>query len=94
MLFDKVVVFDNLMQKLILIVNIRLDDVDTEYARAKLELDNLIRLLRTGVPAPSRPGRLLSPFRLPKRGAALLPPLLAVCCRLCCFRSIPVHTPR
>ena len=63
MLFDKVVVFDNLMQKLILIVNIRLDDVDTEYARAKLELDNLIRLLRTGVPAPSRPGRLLSPFR-------------------------------
>lgn len=63
MLFDKVIVFDNLMQKLILIVNIRLDDVDTEYARAKLELDNLIRLLRIGAPAPSRPGHLLSPFR-------------------------------
>lgn len=46
MLFDKVIAFDNLKQKIILIVNMSLDDVETEYNRACLELENMIHLLR------------------------------------------------
>ncbi|MBR6223036.1 MAG: anthranilate synthase component I [Lachnospiraceae bacterium] len=58
MLFDKVIAFDNLKQKLILIVNIKLDDVETEYEKAKKELTDLISLLKNGEKALEEPGRL------------------------------------
>lgn len=58
MLFDKVIAFDNLKQKLILIVNIKLDDVETEYEKAKKELTDLISLLKNGKKALEEPGRL------------------------------------
>ncbi|MBO4638030.1 MAG: anthranilate synthase component I [Clostridiales bacterium] len=58
MLFDKVIAFDYLMQKIILIVNIRLDDVDNEYKRAEKDLMDLIGLIRNGKPAEEKPGRL------------------------------------
>ena len=51
MLFDKVIAFDNALQKIILIANIRLDDpdnIETEYNRAKRELTNLNDLLKNG----------------------------------------------
>ncbi len=48
MLFDKVIAFDNLKQKIILIVNISLRDPDGEYERAKAELKQLAELLRNG----------------------------------------------
>lgn len=47
MLFDKVIAFDNFRQKIILIVNISLEDVDSEYNRARLELDTMERLIRS-----------------------------------------------
>ncbi|WP_306480340.1 anthranilate synthase component I family protein [Mediterraneibacter sp.] len=48
MLFDKVIAFDHVKQKIVLIVTISLDDPETEYRRAGVELKQLARLLRTG----------------------------------------------
>lgn len=58
MLFDKVIAFDNLKQKIILIVNMSLDDVETEYNRACLELENMIHLLRYGEKKEEKAGRI------------------------------------
>ena len=59
MLFDKVIAFDNIRQKLILIVNIKLDNAEVEYNRAEVELKNLIELLRHGKKSNEKSGRLL-----------------------------------
>ena len=48
MLFDKVIAFDHLRQKLILMVNMSLDEPETGYNKAVLELRQLAELLRTG----------------------------------------------
>ena len=60
MLFDRVIAFDNFRQKIVLIVNARLDSIETEYARAEKELREMAELLRTGTPAPDTPGRITS----------------------------------
>ncbi len=48
MLFDKVIAFDHLRQKIILIVNMPLDDVEVSYNKAVMELNRLVELLRHG----------------------------------------------
>ena len=58
MLFDKVIAFDNFRQKIILIVNMSLDEPETEYNRAVLELQQLDRLLRTGEKKEEPGGKL------------------------------------
>lgn len=62
MLFDKVIAFDNFRQKIILIVNMRTDALEEAYYKAQMELDNLIRLIRCGVPAPEQPLKLKTGF--------------------------------
>ncbi len=59
MLFDKVIAFDNLRQKIILIANMPLDDVQTNYNKATLELKRMADLLRHGEKKREAPGRLL-----------------------------------
>ncbi len=59
MLFDNVIAFDHVRQKIILIVNMRLDDIETEYNRAALELKRLKELLRSGGKKQEPAGRLL-----------------------------------
>ena len=59
MLFDKVIAFDNAWQKLVLIVNMKLDDIDAEYEKAASELRDLAKLLRTGSKSEEKGGRLL-----------------------------------
>jgi len=59
MLFDKVIAFDNVRQKLILIVNIKLDNIENEYNRAEVELKNLVGLLRHGKKSNEKNGKLL-----------------------------------
>lgn len=63
MLFDKVIAFDSLLQKIVLIVNIKLDDLDNEYERAKEDLKSLIDLIRNGEGTEEKPGRLLSEIK-------------------------------
>ena len=48
MLFDKVIAFDNVRQKIILMANISLDDPETGYNRAQLELAQMAQLLHSG----------------------------------------------
>ncbi len=59
MLFDEVIAFDNVRQKIILMVNIRLDDMDTEYERAERRLKELSELLQHGEKAVEPASRLL-----------------------------------
>lgn len=62
MLFDKVIAFDNFKQKIILIVNIRLDRLETEYNRAILELKQMAELIGNGTPAACQPGKCTTEF--------------------------------
>ncbi len=59
MLFDKVIAFDHLRQKIVLIVNMPLDDVETGYNRAVMELRQLADLIRSGKKKNEPGGRLL-----------------------------------
>lgn len=63
MLFDKVIVFDNFRQKIILIVNIFLDNYETEYNRAILELRQMADLLLNGKPQTNKKGKLKSEIK-------------------------------
>lgn len=59
MLFDKVIAFDHLRQKIILIVNMPLDDPEVGYNKAAMELRQLASLLRHGEKKNEPGGRLL-----------------------------------
>ena len=58
MLFDKVIAFDHVQQKLILIANVRVDDIEANYQRAVQELQQLADLLRYGAKKKEPVGRL------------------------------------
>ncbi|MBO5260686.1 MAG: anthranilate synthase component I [Coprococcus sp.] len=59
MLFDKVIAFDHLCQKIVLIVNMKLDDIETGYNKAIVELKQLKELLLHGDKKQNMGGRLL-----------------------------------
>ena len=59
MLFDKVIAFDNFRQKIILIANMQLDEGETAYNRAVMELGQLAQLLKTGKKKREPGGHLL-----------------------------------
>ena len=62
MLFDKVIVFDNYRQKLILITGVSLEgDLKENYGNALKELDNMERLIKSGAKAEFRPLELEEP---------------------------------
>lgn len=63
MLFDKVIAFDNLRNKIILIVNISLDSLESEYNRARLELKQMAELIREGKPKEELGGRMTSELK-------------------------------
>ena len=47
-LFDKVIAFDHFRQKIILIVNMRLQNIEEEYPKAVAELKKIVDLIRNG----------------------------------------------
>ena len=63
MLFDKVIAFDNIHQKIVLITNISADNIDSEYAKAEKDLAEMEQLIRYGKPADIPHGKLTSGFR-------------------------------
>ena len=63
MLFDKVIAFDNYRQKMILIANISLDDIDSEYERAESELAAIEQLIRHGTPTENTHGKMTSEIK-------------------------------
>jgi len=60
MLFDTVIAFDHVRQKLIFITNMSLEDIDEGYKEAAEELEALADLVRNGVKAEENDGKLLS----------------------------------
>ncbi len=63
MLFDKVIAFDNLKQKIILIVNISTDQLETNYNNGILELEEMTRLICESVGANDFSAEIKSEFR-------------------------------
>ena len=59
MLFDKVIAFDNVRQKIILIANMKLDDIAHSYEKAVSDLKDLAHLLKTEKPEKEPGGKLL-----------------------------------
>lgn len=59
MLFDKVIAFDNFRQKIILIANMSLDEPETGYNKAVMELKQLADLLTNGEKKNEPGGHLL-----------------------------------
>lgn len=58
MLFDKVIAFDNFRQKIILMVNMSLDEPETGYHKAVMELKQLVQLLYSGEKKEEAAGHL------------------------------------
>jgi anthranilate synthase component 1 len=63
MLFDKVIAFDNYRQKVILIVNIKAQNIESEYERGKERLESLKNLIRNGEHEKTPPACIKSDFR-------------------------------
>jgi len=63
MLFDKVIAFDHLKQKIILIVNIRTQQLEINYKKGILELEQMIKLIREGIGSDNDPAVIKSDFR-------------------------------
>lgn len=63
MLFDKVIVFDHYRQKLILIVNVKTDHIETAYHKGRMELQSMKQLITQGEMAKTPPLQLKSEFR-------------------------------
>lgn len=65
MLFDKVIAFDNLKQKIIVIVNadITKGDLKQAYDNAVTELEDIVNLIKTKEAAPIAPGKITSKIR-------------------------------
>lgn len=63
MLFDKVIVFDHLKQKIILIANAKTDALEENYTKAKMELDHMVQLITKGTGAKTPPLKITSEFK-------------------------------
>ena len=63
MLFHKVIAFDNYRQKIVLIVNIKTDDLEANFNKALLELESMKQLIKNGDMAVNAPLILHSDFR-------------------------------
>lgn len=62
MLFDKVIAFDNFKQQIILIVNVKTDGFKENYEKAKLQLEEMVNLIKEGQYAEIPPLKLESDF--------------------------------
>ncbi len=63
MLFDKVIVFDNLKKNIVIIVNVKTDNISDEYERGIKEIYYLENLIKNGVVKNNKSGRLISEFK-------------------------------
>ncbi|MFN2927495.1 anthranilate synthase component I [Lachnospiraceae bacterium YH-ros2228] len=63
MLFDKLICYDNYRQKILLIVNILTEDMETAYQKALLDLNVMEEIIRKGKPKQIQKGHLLEPLK-------------------------------
>lgn len=62
MLFDKVICFDNYRQTITVIVNVRTEELEENYRKAQLELDEMVNLIKHGTPKQNAPLKLKGDF--------------------------------
>lgn len=62
MLFDKVIAFDHFKQKITIIVNVKTDGLEENYAQAIHQIEKIIELIKSNQPGKSSPSMLLSEF--------------------------------
>ncbi len=60
MLFNKVIAFDHYCQKLFFIINIRTEDIETEYQKGVAELESMKELIQSGKPGQIETAELKS----------------------------------
>lgn len=63
MLFDKVIAFDHFKQKIILIANVKTEDLEAGYNKAVQEIENMVKLIKHGVYHETQPAKITSEFR-------------------------------
>lgn len=63
MLFHKVIVMDHYRQKIMLIINVKTDELEINYNKAVLELEGMKQLLEKGEAAAPVPLKLISDFK-------------------------------
>ncbi len=63
MLFDKVIAFDNVKQKIDVIANVYMDDIEGSYKKAEIAIDEMIDIIKNGEPAKIEKGILKSEYR-------------------------------
>ena len=63
MLFDKVIAFDNVKQKIVIIANVKTDNLSENYREAVGAIDNIADLIEHGEEAFVEKGRLASGYR-------------------------------
>ncbi|SHJ04188.1 anthranilate synthase component I [Desulfosporosinus lacus] len=49
MLFDKVIAYDHLKQKIIIIINVKTEALEEGYRKASFEIDNIIKLIKQNI---------------------------------------------
>jgi len=62
MLFNKIIAFDNLHQKIIVIVNADADNLDEDYQRCVNEIDKILGLIQNGKKEEIIPGKITTGF--------------------------------
>ncbi|MFI3206762.1 MAG: anthranilate synthase component I [Clostridia bacterium] len=63
MLFDKLIAFDNYEQKIILIANIKTEDIERNFAKANLVLKQMAEIVLRGEQSENPPLKIKSEFR-------------------------------
>ncbi len=63
MLFDRIIAFDNIEKKIVLIANIKNNNLEDEYEKGMAELEKIADLIQNGKPKQAVPGKLKSDFR-------------------------------
>ncbi|MCI8308108.1 MAG: anthranilate synthase component I [Lachnospiraceae bacterium] len=63
MLFDKVIAFDNIKQKMIVIVNAPVENFEENYIKAVQEIEHIINLIKYGEEEKTDCGKIMSDYR-------------------------------
>lgn len=63
MLFDKVIAFDNFKQKIIIMVNIRTENLEDEYQNAIKQIETIKDIIQNGEPEIAQPVNIKSDFK-------------------------------
>ena len=63
MLFDKVIAFDHLKQQIFFIANVKTDRLEEHYEKAKVEIENMIQLVKKGKEKEEEPLQIQTEFK-------------------------------